>query len=172
MFLPNPRPLHHATSLPRLNLSSASPGPRTASPRQDKPRAVTRLDLEQGLDSIFRATTPNPGLSSRSPVKPRMVKSYSRASIFDDDQGSSNMEDIEVYHTISGGRRNPIAASRQPQPFSKITRRPAAQVVRLGAMGRGVTPVGGRSLVRSVGGTLACCPSLLTYSTARACGAS
>ena len=107
-------------SLPRLSMGrtvSEGSGPRTASPRPDR----KQLELEAGLDNIFRPQTPTP----------RLLRSQSRASIFSDCLSQcGSVDDIEVYHTISGGKKNPIAASRQPLPFAKITRRPARLDVR------------------------------------------
>ena len=111
-------------SLPRLSMGrtvSEGSGPRTASPRPDR----KQLELEAGLDNIFRPQTPTP----------RLLRSQSRASIFSDCLSQcGTMDDIEVYHTITGGKKNPIAASRQPLPFAKITRRPARLAARMTAI--------------------------------------
>ena len=50
-----------------------------------------------------------------------LYKSFSRTSVFEDPV----VDELEVYHTISGGRSHLIAASRPAIPFAKITRRPA-----------------------------------------------
>ena len=67
------------------------------------------------------------------------------------------MDDLEVYHTITGGKNNPIAASRQPLPFAKIMRRPAQLAARMDSVD-GKKDFEG--LVRDQWGVQNNCPSL------------
>ena len=59
-----------------------------------------------------------------------MVRSLSRQSLYEE----SAPEELEVYHTITGGRSNLLAASRAAFPFAKITRRPARLVAGIPSM--------------------------------------
>ena len=115
-------------SLPRLSrqhsVTSTGDMSRAASPRPEARTSTHHLQLEAGLNSIFsRSQTPDAGRS-----RAVFGKSRSRASLFEE-EASAGSCDIEVYHTITGG--NSIAASRQPLPFAKITRRPARVAARL-----------------------------------------
>ena len=107
-------------------------------------RPVSRrsnLGIEDPLDIMHISRPPSNRSFYEEPVEPPpppppavtrihrphgrgLYKSLSRSSIYED----YNIDELEVYHTISGGRSNLIAASRAPIPFAKITRRPARLV--------------------------------------------
>ena len=55
------------------------------------------------------------------------MKSLSRSYIYDSEAGGENGvqdDDLDVYHTITGGKLRSITATRSTDPYSKITRRP------------------------------------------------
>lgn len=136
------RYLASSQSMPRLNLPSVDSRPTSPKPMDTTSlsfplgtrtfgqlggsRAYTQL--EQGLDSIFRPPEPMmPRQRIHTPSMRALTKSHSRASLFEEE----TVDDLEVYHTITGGKTNPIAASRQPLPFAKIMRRPAELAARM-----------------------------------------
>ena len=140
------RYLASSQSMPRLNLPSLDSRPTSPKPMDTTSLSFplgtrtfghlgggsrTYTQLEQGLDSIFRTATPEPMMMSRqrvhTPSMRALTKSHSRASLFEEE----TVDDLEVYHTITGGKTNPIAASRQPLPFAKIMRRPAQLAARM-----------------------------------------
>jgi hypothetical protein len=126
--------------------------PRTASPHTDTglafPAVGSQASLQAGLSSIFRGEAR--AVAGRSPRAPRhpasLVKSRSRTSLFEDDRADS-VDDFEVYHTITGGKTNQIAASRQPVPFARITRRPARLAARMAVMRAASRPEDGDSVL-------------------------
>ena len=139
------RYLASSQSMPRLNLPSLDSRPASPKPIDNTTSlsfplnartfgqlgtSRTYTQLEQGLDSIFRTATPEPMMHRQrihiSSVRP-LTKSHSRVSLFEEE----TVDDLEVYHTITGGKTNPIAASRQPLPFAKIMRRPAQLAARM-----------------------------------------
>ena len=99
-------------------------------------------DLNKGLDSIFQPKSRPPSRASNygdavkekddrrkescpekgSPRSP-LVKSLSRSYIYDAENGIHD-DDLDVYHTITGGKLRSITATRSTDPYSKITRRP------------------------------------------------
>ena len=70
------------------------------------------------------------------------------------------MDDLEVYHTITGGKTNPIAASRQPLPFAKIMRRPAELAARMDSVDGKKDFEGGLVSLDQCWGVQNNCPSL------------
>ena len=101
-------------------------------------------DLNKGLDSIFHSKSRPPSRASNygdavkerdekrkescpekgSPKNP-LMKSLSRSYIYDAETGPENVhDDLDVYHTITGGKLRSITATRSTDPYSKITRRP------------------------------------------------
>ena len=99
-------------------------------------------DLNKGLDFIFQPKSRPPSRASNygdavkekderrkescpekgSPKSP-MTKSLSRSYIYDGEPGIHD-DDLDVYHTITGGKLRSITATRSTDPYSKITRRP------------------------------------------------
>ena len=162
------RYLASSQSMPRLNLPSLDSRPTSPKPMDTTSLSFplgtrtfgqlggsrTYTQLEQGLDSIFR--TPEPMMSRQrihTPSMRALTKSHSRASLFEEE----TVDDLEVYHTITGGKNNPIAASRQPLPFAKIMRRPAQLAARMDSVD-GKKDFEG--LVRDQWGVQNNCPSL------------
>ena len=152
--------------MPRLNLPSMDSRPSSPKPMETTSLSFplgmrtfgqlpgtsrTYTQLEQGLDSIFRTATPEPTMP-RMPrqhtpsVRGALTKSHSRVSLFETEE---TVDDLEVYHTITGGKSNPIAASRQPLPFAKIMRRPAQLAARMDSVDNGKKDFEG-GLVRPV----------------------
>ena len=168
------RYLASSQSMPRLNLPSLDSRPTSPKPMDTTSLSFplgmrtfgqlagsrTYTQLEQGLDSIFRTATPEPTMPRPRMHTPSMrgalTKSHSRASLFEEE----TVDDLEVYHTITGGKSNPIAASRQPLPFAKIMRRPAQLAARMDSVDGKKDFEGGLVSLDQCWGVQNNCPSL------------
>jgi hypothetical protein len=94
--------------------------------------------LNEDLNHLFPTHSRRPsgsggGLAVDNPnglliqiTKPPLRKSASRSCIYEDFYEAPALDDPDdlhqSYHTIHGGRKNPLTASRNLEPFSKITR--------------------------------------------------
>ena len=134
----------------RLSLGSASPGQVLVRSQSRDSKQIDHhksfSDLNKGLDSIFHAKSRPPSRISNfgdalkekeekrkescpekgSPSTP-LMKSLSRSYIYDAETGGETGvqdDDLDVYHTITGGKLRSITATRSTDPYSKITRRP------------------------------------------------
>ncbi len=56
-------------------------------------------------------------------LQSKLTKSSSRTSLYGGDIETTDGEDDQLYHTVHGGRKNTVTASRKLEPFSKIVRR-------------------------------------------------
>jgi hypothetical protein len=82
--------------------------------------ALRLLDAE--LNSVF--TAPSSTSSSPSNSNHRLRKSLCDNEVRREFVPEATMDNpAEVYHTVHGGRKYTILASRRPEPFSKIVRR-------------------------------------------------
>ena len=99
--------------------SSSTPYPSRPPSRASVYEEQTHIDFDSGYMTCH--IEPEKKKTSKSPRG--LFKSHSRASIFEDNN-TSCMDDCEVYHTVTGGKSNSLAATRAPLPFAKITRRP------------------------------------------------
>ena len=104
--------------------SSASSSPSSSSLLNKKLRSFSRSSL---CDAEVRKVSVDPGQPGDYAVVggggggPEVMGSSVNASHGGTGGGWENP--AEVYHTVHGGRKNTILASRRPEPFSKIVRR-------------------------------------------------
>ncbi len=102
------------------------------------PKAALK-ELNEDLNNLFQHHGPHPhpqsNVGSRQNLQSGLRKSLSRSSLIAEGIGGGGgndggkvdedevIDDIDVYHTVHGGRKNTLLASRRKEPFAKIVRR-------------------------------------------------
>lgn len=118
----------------RRNLSLPSSQHHRALERQRSHGSNPRLalqELNKGLKNLFPGHKSGDGLllSPSSAAHHDLRRTHSRSSLLDasHDEEIITPSSVDVYHTVHGGRKKPLLASRKAEPFSKIVRRQASE---------------------------------------------